>query len=315
MTAASVSRSAYLDLVSSARFFFSSYMHAIDLARLAAVAAAHAPTMLLIRPAVSPEAMVGYWTQARQRFDLWHRGLGRFTELENAGRSVAIRDWWQEHLPMIEEILVSETLTRVMAAVGSGLDIRRACDDVSPITQSVFVTHLEARNRVLRLLLFGRGGSAEDAMRLNRLRRCVERWTDFLLGPLLRQHPPAGRYTHDSARAQSFAEDAAQIALSGDTAAVSRLTLAALETSLSGMCRTEAALPQANRQLAQAVLACFRPECFDSLGLLKSARLQRLTDNESPEAEPIPTAGRDGHLLFHAPQPKLPAPHLVRWCL
>ncbi len=289
-------------------------MHSIELARLAALIAAQGPSLILIRPTIPAEATVRYWSAARQRFDLWNQGLGRFHDLENAGRSLAIRDWWQEHLAMIEEILVSEILTRVMAAIGAGLDAQCAHGDVEPITQSVFLTHLESRNRVLRLLLFGRGGSVEEALRLNRLRRCVERWTDFLLGPLVKSYPEMLRFTHDSGRARAFGDEANQIQGAGDAATVNWLTAATLEMSLAALSDRHPALPQANRQLGQAALACIRPELFDSFGLLKSAKTQRLQANHSPECRPN-HGKRAEHVLFHDVHRQPPSPNLVRWTL
>lgn len=287
-------------------------MHSIDLARIAALIAAQGPSLILLRTAIPADAALRYWTASRQRFDLWNRGLGRFNELESAGRSLAIRDWWQEHLTMIEEILTSETLTRVMAAIGAGLDAQHEHGDMEPITQSVYLTHLEARNRVLRLLLFGRGGSVEEALRLNRLRRCVERWTDFLIGPMSTTHPETLRYTHDSGRARAYADEAAHMRQSGDDATVNWLTATALQTSLAALSDHRSALPQANRYLGEAVLACMRPELFDSLGLLKSIKTQRILTDHSPDSQPSRGKGAS-HLLFHSVHRQAPSPNLVRW--
>jgi hypothetical protein len=286
-------------------------MHSIELARIAAVVAAQGPSLILIRPAMPAEAMVQYWSASRQRFDLWNQGLGRFNELDSAGRSLAIRDWWQDHLVMIEEILISEILTRVMAAIGAALDCGRAEGDVEPITQSVYLTHLEARNRVLRLLLFGRGGSVEEALRLNRLRRCVERWTDFLLGTMVKEHSLTLRYAHDTGRVKAFADEVALIQSAGDAFAVNWLTGATLQTSLAALSDQRPALPQANRNLGRSVLACMRPELFDSLGLLKSTKTHRIQKNLSPEGQP----DCDGatHVLFHSVHRQAPSPNLVRW--
>ncbi len=287
-------------------------MHCIELARLAAIIAAQGPALVTSRSLVSAEATVQYWSASRQRFELWNRGLGRLTELLKAGRSVAARDWWQEHLAMLEEILVSETLTRVMAAVGAALDGNDGQGDVEPLTQSVFLTHLEARNRVLRLLLFGRGGSVDQSLRLNRLRRGVERWTDHLLSPLVKQHGEVLRFAHDRGRARAFGEEAAEALGACEVAIANHLTLAALQASLAQLCGPRAALPQANHQLAQAVLVCLPPELFDSHGLLCSSAARRLRVNDSPECRP-----RRGQPMQHLLMTSLPAPasapHLVRW--
>ncbi len=284
-------------------------MHCIELARLAALLAVQGPALVSCRAAVPAEAMVQYWSASRQRVELWNRGLGRLSELLNAGRSLAARDWWHQHLPMLEEILISETLTRVMAAVGGALDGERAEADIQPVTQSVFLTHLQVRNHVLRLLLFGRGGSVEQSLKLNRLRRSVEHWTDRLLGCMLLEHPGARRYAHDATRAGAFAVSILHQPLAYDTTL--RLGLpAALSISLAAVCDARASLPQANRELGQAALACLHPQLFDSLGLLRPHWLQRLQSNLSPETRPRSAAD---HPLLRQPTGNVSAPALARW--
>lgn len=286
-----------------------SSMHCIELARIAAIIAAQGPILVARGATVPAEATVQYWSASRQRFELWNRGLGRLHEVLKAGRSLAARDWWHEHLAMLEEILISETLTRVLAAVGAALDGAHNDGDVEPITQSVFLTHLQVRNHVLRLLLFGRGGSVEQSLQLNRLRRCVELWTDRLLGCLILEHPEARRYTHDVTRANAFAAVLAPQSPRADMALRNGLP-AALGMSLASMCDSRETLPQANRELCSAALACLHPDRFDSLGLLKSDWMQRLQANRSPECRP---GSRGDHPLLRQLPPSPAVPALARW--
>jgi len=294
-------------------------MHCIELARIATLIAAQGPSLVLLRPNFPADAMTRYWVASRQRTELWNRGLARLVDLEAAGRPLAIDAWWFEHVPMIEEILVSETLTRVMAAVGAALDEGIEDRDVEPVTHSIFQAHLESRNRVLRVLLFSRGRSVEQALRLNRLRRCVERWTDFLIAPLVRVRPDSIQFAIDAGRARAYASENAldDRDRGGDGDGVNWLSAATLELSLGGLCDRRAALPQANRQLGESVLACLRPQLFDSLGVLHSTATQRIKVGNSPECPPSrenkPGNRGDKHLLFHSPQTCPSAPNLVRW--
>lgn len=292
-------------------------MHCIELARIATLIAAQGPSLVLLRPTIPADAMTRYWVASRQRTELWNRGLARLVDLEAAGRPLAIDAWWFEHVPMIEEVLVSETLTRVMAAVGAALDDGIEERDVEPVTHSIFQTHLESRNRVLRVLLFSRGRSVERALRLNRLRRCVERWCDFLIAPLIRVRPDTIQFAIDSGRARAFANEITMDIHDRGSDSVNWLSAATLELSLSGLCDRRAALPQANRQLGESVLACLRPQLFDSIGLPHSTATQRIKLGNSPECSPSrqskPNHRGDSHLLFHGPQTRPAAPNLVRW--
>lgn len=289
-------------------------MHSVQLARLAALVAIEAPLLIRQGRRIDSTAMTAYWVASRQRLDLWHRGLARLGELEAAGRSLAIRQWWQQHHHLIEEVLVSEILTRVMAALGAVIDASVSQREIEPVTQSVFLGHLEARNRVLRMLLFGRGGTVDEAMRLNRLRRAVERWVDFLLGPFGRRHPEAMRFTIDAGRARSLGTDATPSIGGLDQIAptLSWLTLSTIELSLLRLCQSAAALPHANRQLAESVLGCLPPELFDSFGFPLSKATVQILHGQSAEGCPAGQPLAD-QLIFHGGDTRPSAPHLARW--
>jgi hypothetical protein len=291
-----------------------STMHSIELARIATLISAQGPAVSIVRPKISSGPMNQYWVAARQRTELWNHGLGRLNELEEFGRPMMIAQWWEDHTPMIEEILISEILTRVMAATGATLDADVTDRDIEPVTESVFVSHLESRNRVLRILLFGRGRSVDQALRLNRLRRGVERWTDYLLGPLIQVRPEAVAYAIDPVRARTFADESSWGYDEGLGDTIGRLTTSAIAISLASLCDPRPALPQANRHVGDSVLACLRPELFDSLGIPHSAQTQRIRSSRSPEGEPTDRPGHS-HWLFHSPKHRPPTPNLVRWTL
>ncbi|HBJ37123.1 MAG TPA: hypothetical protein DDZ51_20695 [Planctomycetaceae bacterium] len=292
-------------------------MHCIELARIATFIAAQGASLAIVRPSIPASAITQYWVASRQRTELWNRGLARLVEMEATGRPLAIDGWWFEHVPMIEEILVSETLSRVMAAVGAVLDDGIEDREIEPVTHSVFQTHLESRNRVLRILLFSRGRSVEQALRLNRLRRCVERWTDLLIAPLVRLRPDSVQFAIDAGRARAYASECSDDDRNRGSDGSDWLSAATLELSLGGLCDRRAALPQANQQIGESVLAYLRPELFDSLGVPYSTTTQRIVSGHSPECPPAgdnKRGNRGGkHLLFHAPQTRPAAPNLVRW--
>ncbi len=251
-------------------------MHCVHLADLAAVLSQHGPAILYRRESIPAEAVSRYWASSRGRFELWHRVIGRYQRAEQTGDWVKMRAWWRDHTGVLEEILVSEMLTRVVAAIAAGLDHGRDEDEISPITHAIHLTHLETRNRVQHLMLFGRAGSVQNAVRLNRLRKGVERWTDALLGRLWAHMPEEICYAIDSQRARACAEDArAQIGC--DTRETADWLLsAAMHDMLSRRSCSTASLPQANRNVGDSVMLMLRPDLFDSMGTLKSLWLHRI---------------------------------------
>ena len=97
-------------------------MHSVLLVDLAAVVSEHGPAILYGRDTLSPEALTQYWTATHARFGLWHQAMARYSRAEQTDDEQAMDTWWSDHTALMEEILVSEILTRVVAALGADED-------------------------------------------------------------------------------------------------------------------------------------------------------------------------------------------------
>ena len=157
-------------------------MHCVLTADLASLVSEHGPAIVRSRSTFTPTAVAGYWASSRNRLELWHQTLARYRRAEESGEFHALRDWWRDHVVVLEEVLVTEILTRLIAALAATIESESGAEEISPVTHAVHTSHIEARNRVQKIMLYGRGNSIEDAVRLNRLRQAVERWTDAMIG-------------------------------------------------------------------------------------------------------------------------------------
>lgn len=251
-------------------------MHCVLIADLAAVVSQHGPAILYQRDEVPPQAVTQYWATSRNRFELWNQTMARYRRAEQSGDFIALRHWWRDHATVIEEVFVTEMLTRVVAALASGLDEAHQVEEITPVTHAIFLTHLEARNRVQQVLLYGRGNSVQVAVRLNRLRQGVERWTDAMIGQLSVRSPKTTRYAIDTSRATDFAEETRAYGNHAARKVSTWLMNAAMHDTLRRRTSEHAALPQANRAVASSVIMMLRPDLFDSVGTLKSLWLHRI---------------------------------------
>lgn len=251
-------------------------MHSILIADIAALVSQHGPAILYRGDAIPPEAVTQYWTSSRSRLELWHQTLSRYRSAEESGESAALRGWWRAHSVVLEEVFVSELLTRVLAALAANLDDQGDSEEVSPATHAIYLSHLEARNRVQQMMLFGRGSSVQDAVRLNRLRQGVERWIDALIGRLSVQSPATIRYAIQPERAEEYAREMRAYGHGPARDTACWLMNAAMHDMLRQRCSQTPGLPEANRKIAQSVLLMLRPDLFDSVGHLKSLWLHRL---------------------------------------
>jgi hypothetical protein len=177
----------------------------------------------------------------------------------------------------VEEILTGEVLTRVWSAVLCAHDRRRGVDELEPVARSVMIGHMEARHRALTLLVHGPDVDAEAAVKLNRLRRRAECWTDVLVGHLAALHD-VSEFAVDPKRARDFAKDLSSCGNRQGGRHTWPLLVASLRTAFQSGLSPESANADLNTRIATAILSCFPQELFDSTGLLHSLWMLRLTN-------------------------------------
>jgi len=180
-------------------------MHARELAELGALIAVNSRVIAKGAAWLPAKLNEEYWAASKCRLDRWGRVL---VQLANAAGQVEIPATlaWPRVRPVLEEILVSELLTRLWTATACACDASSGEEDLEPVARNIFAGHLDARRRLLGLLADGRVIELPEAVKLNHLRRKVERWTDMLLAHVA----PAintGEFAFEKERAKDFAED------------------------------------------------------------------------------------------------------------
>jgi hypothetical protein len=183
----------------------------------------------------------------------------------------ASHDPWAALEIVIQEIIQSEMLTRIWSATVLCHDWYRRSDELSGLAHSVHLSHFEARNRAMRIMLSCEDDEVETVERLNALRRRTERWTDVFLGQL-----PFGdiavQFAYDKKRVADFHVE--QRESTGDNIQTRQKVLqASFATDLMRNQASYTANPDLNQQIAGGVLACFPADRFDSIGLPKSIKM------------------------------------------
>lgn len=246
---------------------------------LAAVAAAHGPVLVDGPTRLTAESLEQYWTAAKVRLDRWTRALaelGRASEAIDRDRLPNSNPPTKKHAPagLFEEVLTGEVLARIWAAVMSAYDRRRGQCEVEPIARSVLVGQLEARNRVLTLLLRGIFDPLETE-RMDQLRRRCERWTDLLLGGF-GDAEQWREFAFDPRRAADFAAEFAPPAAPLRLRPSWKLWLASLRSAFRSAPNAPSPNADLNARIAAAVVACFPAEVFDSTGLVRPLWIHRM---------------------------------------
>ena len=264
-------------------------MHSRELVELAALASAHGLALIRSGDASLPIDGLGeYWSASKCRQDRWRRALktaGRpaadvspLERLTHASADGPAPESAAEGSlkAVLEEILLSEVLSRVWAALLFAFDERHGKTENAPVAESVLAGHAEARNGALTRLVQGPGVSSREALALNQLRRRAERWTDLLVGHICLEHD-ASRFAANPETALEFASDLRhQRAWSADSQAWP-LVLASLRAAFRQGLSAPSPNGDLNRRIAAGVLACLPPELFDATGLVQSLWMTRIT--------------------------------------
>jgi len=298
-------------------------MHAITLAELASSFVGVAATLLHERLMPAHEAAQALWTLHRSRCDEWNYRLASHRDAMNRpGTSLRTRKW-QEVMPVLQEILLTEPLTRTLACFASQLEELQISDELSPLMHSNLVSHIEARHRCLNLIVFGQGLSVEASMRLNRLRRNLETYSDQLLAALP-QTSNIESYSFDARALQKTRLAMGQLksaaALNGSWL---HLHMQSLEHQLWRNLQSDvdwrAANGRLNHRISQSVLALLPPQLFDGVGVPRRVGSILHTRYDSPESDGKrldPAAHSSPLNLLHKSSPTSRAvnqPHGRRW--
>lgn len=253
-------------------------MHAIELVEVAGLVALQGPLLVDGGPIIHPSHLEQYWISSKCRSENWHRTLK--LARENLDEAPGPADRWVELRATLDEIFLSEMLTRVWTAALVAHDRRWSLQTAEPLARSALDAQLEARHRALALLLEEHRLGIKQIVALNRLRRRVERWTDVLIGGLWHVGD-AAEFAIDPERAADFAADLAWRRSQPGGKQAWRLTLLALRNAFRKGQSPVAANPDANARVTASILGCFQAELFDSTGLFQSLWMMRMTATAS----------------------------------
>jgi hypothetical protein len=248
-------------------------MHVRELVELGAYVATHGVDAQphASHPLLAERHAQQYWLAAHCRHHRWQRVLKAFS---GTTPERATCDWLVVR-PVLSEILASELLTRVWAAV--------ACDDerheqptgLAATAQSVLARHTEIRIRVMHWIARSERVPVSCGAQMNHLRRLTERWTDMLLG-FLGVWRDVQRYAFDAKRAGEFSRDWRDLRDAQSGLIPWALSLVSLRSAFGDCLRDACPNADLNARIAASVLACFPHDWCDWSGWVPAHWLMRL---------------------------------------
>jgi hypothetical protein len=274
-------------------------MHAHELSDLAALVAVHGEQLVAADAATMDHALAAYWKASRCRLDRWCRSLALLTKHDDRG------EWTQNEIGSVEEILVSEILSRVVAAIGAAHDVRHSASESAPVVRNIFNSHLDVKRRAVALVVAPHRDQ-EQADNFLALRRQCDRWTDLLLA-YLAPHAAVDEFAASAARVGDFAFDAREHLRSGASSDMAvTMIVAGMRSSLARLSAGRSPNSDLNLEIATALIGGFAPDFFDSHGHLRSTWLERI--RRVPNEGPLNIDN-----WWHAARGDSPDPRSARW--
>lgn len=243
-------------------------MYSNELAQLGSWVAANATNLVHGNHKQPMLVVTSYWMASKIRLQRWVTALKMF-EKDFEDENPAYNSWPALEI-VIQEILMSEMLTRIWSATVLAHDDCHESDEMHGLAHSVHVSHIEAKNRAIRIMLKAQAADEAAFDRMNALRRRIERWTDLFLGQLPLSEQSTG-FGFDRNRVKDFVEEQ-QDANDPTQAMRQQVLTASFSSDLVRDSAPYAANPDLNRDIAAGILACFPADQFDPAGLPDSAK-------------------------------------------
>jgi hypothetical protein len=252
-----------------------------EFVELAAVLASQGGVVIHRAARLSPSSAEAYWTSSRCRIENWAQAIKKFRRTLQSPTSK--RAAWLAFRPWYDEIIISEVLTRVWTALATASDDKHESHRIEPIARSIFVGHLEARQRVLRLFVDERKLDHKVANRFDCVRRNSERWTDMLLGYLMLEHDVT-EFAFVPDRVRDFADGLRNERKDEFEHYTWPLVRSSLRTSFGPHKSSVLPNKDLNQEILYSVFGAFGPDFFDAIGSFASLWRCRL-DHIANDAE------------------------------
>lgn len=225
-----------------------------------------------------------FWDRSQRRLKLWLMAISRYQRQYANVAPHEHLEMWRGLEPVLEEIFISEVLTRVWGATLTARDQARGTHHTEPIARNVLLGHLDARKRALQLLVTDTTLGLEHLTNIDRIRRRVERWTDLLLGHLIESYQ-VDDFAFDPVRAREFGAQQLLQSSERPREQVWVLLLVGLRMAFPA---SQVAPPQEfiQEEIVDSILACFPPAAFQSAGPFKPILERSLPVAKSSPPQP-----------------------------
>jgi hypothetical protein len=266
-------------------------MHAGDLVQLSCLLAIYPPELNQNSNDCLEVHLTEYWAASRDRIDRWQFYLPRSLPTDRDFQHSLSEKTISQHsdrkldamsiVPLIVEMIISEPLSRVWAAILAGsvvTDVKRSsiniADQYGNVANHIFQKHSTFRQETMCRL---RETVADPNVweYLEKLASRILRWTDLLLAHIEQSHP-ASRFAPNPKRCLEFAEDLCVQLSKEHGQQTAALTIASARRAICEQLTSSTFSAQLNFKIGAAVLQSCTPHDLNPVGLLNPLWTVRL---------------------------------------
>lgn len=230
-----------------------------------------------------------YWCVSRSRIDLWEQAILRLRRAESTKDYDTIREWWNTHHELIEEVFATEPLTRVLAASIGEAKILEREGTLAPVVDSIFLLHHDLSSELRRAMLRHQLGAAQEFFQgLNRVRLASQKWNDMLMAWMTLSKDFPTTYMFAEENVVSLSKEFLAVGDYQMRSSLMKLMTHSELTHLRRVLTTACMLPQANRDVLNAAIALLGASPFDDRGVFKDPySLREMLSQSKEDRKPI----------------------------
>lgn len=240
------------------------------------------------------DALMRYWSCAHARLKDCRRTVRAYHDRCRTASPLERHLLWDQADSAVREVFISDLLCRTWGAILVACDQSRGIHDSEPIARHVLLRQMEVRQEVLLLMIEGQGIPMDRILQLDRIRRRLERWTDLVLGHLLKRFDLKD-FAFDEQRALDFGREQMEAWNTNQHDRMWQLYLLCIRGGFAEQSVPMERHGQLRLESLRAMLACFTEDAFRDEGPLKTPWLARLTRSLALREGPPAVAG-----LLHA---------------
>jgi hypothetical protein len=259
-----------------------------QIVELLGLVSVHSPNLIEAGAPLSRHALERYGDCSQSRIGNWRVLLDELPRRLSATPAGLRPLVWQEAEVTLVDVLAGGMIARVWGAVLTACDRSRRTVASERIARAALAGQLEAQQQVLRLMIDGPYLTLERVSSLDKLRRRIERWTDLLVGHLVKRYA-LGDFAFDLERALDFGDEQLRESWGPRQNRIWDLYFVCLHSAFPASRLPGGIEAEWRESLLQSILGCFPHDLFLEDGVLKSVRLQRLLKNgQRREGPPVP---------------------------